>query len=142
MSASEASVTDWGTTLGPSCSANDASVSGPREFAIATWMLLRAKTRASAVQIFPEPITAYFIRISSVPRALYGTLTTDVSPVASDARLRSFNWERWYVSNRPSGGGGIGLLRSPRRRLYRRNDKVEKRARLRRKIVSRWMQRI
>src|ERR1700678_4367996 len=57
---------DWGTTLGPSSFVKDASVSGPREFVIATSTFLRAKTRASAVPILPEPIMAYFINESPV----------------------------------------------------------------------------
>src|ERR1700733_8844420 len=45
----------------PASFARDSSVSGPREFAIPTSTFLRAKMRASAVPIWPEPIMTYFI---------------------------------------------------------------------------------
>ena len=61
-----ADTTDLGTTLAPFSLAKGSSISGRREWAMATSMFFLTRTRASAVPILPEPKMEHFTRISYV----------------------------------------------------------------------------
>ena len=74
--------------MGPISSLKDASALGPLEFAIATSIFFRAKMRASAAPISPEPIMAYFIMSS---------LSTGVAPVELAHQLSVTDWLHNFV---------------------------------------------